>query len=215
MFPNPKGMASSPSTKVIMFQPPPLSGLGWEIDERHLFLLNDLLQLRQWNRTLEIGCLYGYSSSAFLNLPEGQIKEIHFCDPTISPELRKVIGERQVYIHPVNSLGVLTHNGPFDFVFVDGDHHANQVGKETELLLKLQPLVIVAHDTGLYAKCSDEWNTGPMILKSKVSLDPNYYTLEDNYDRPGEQTYRGLFFATTEHQLFQDAKRAFHKWTQH
>jgi hypothetical protein len=52
-------------------------------------------------------------------------------------------------------------------------------------------------------------SNGPIYLKLVFQSLPDYYCLEDNRRRPGEQTERGMFFATSDHELFASTKRIF------
>lgn len=193
---------------------------GWCIDRRHLFLLYNLLLARPFARVLEIGCYKGYSSTAFVQaINAGQPFAAEFCDIQIQPSLRKVLATCQhperIVIHQRSSHDLLAGpaNGPYDLVFVDGNHRLEAVGPEIVELLKRQTPCIVAHDTAAstagYTDCE-----GAHYLKKAVQYEPGYYCLEDCEPRPDEATHRGFFVGVRENlELFEVVRAVFRAGT--
>lgn len=173
---------------------PPAPSHEWEIDRRHLLWLSDVLLSRRYRRVLEIGSYRGYSARAFLHaLAAGVVDEVHLCDVAPTDELRALVAVSgvadRVTIHTCPSTELLARDGHWDLVFLDGDHSAANVQKESRLLIAAGAKAIFAHDTR-NPNCA-----GPAILR--VSLESAGYTCEeDACDRASERTERGMLFAS-------------------
>lgn len=193
---------------------------GWCIDQRHLFLLYNLLLAWPFERVLEIGSYKGYSSAAFIQaINAGQAFVADFCDIKIQPSLRKVLAtceyREQVRLHARSSHDLLADpsSGPYDLVFVDGNHRFEAVQPEIKQLLGRKTLCIVAHDTAAstagYAECE-----GAYYLKKAVQHEPGYYCLEDCEPRVNEATHRGFFVGVRKDlELFEIVRAVFRAGT--
>lgn len=178
----------------------------WHMDRRHVQWLHAVLMSGQFARCLEIGSYQGYSTTAFLEAAKaGMIERLEICDPWVQPHLETTVASyglgSRFHWHRCPSLEVLRDQPDYDLVCVDGDHSVETTAAELELILARGVPNVFAHDT------SGDFNLpGPQQIK--VGLErAGYLCLEDNVDRPGEGTARGLFFATRDRRAFEMAKR--------
>ncbi len=189
------------------------------LDRRHLFWLFDILAAGQFQHALEIGCLNGASSTAFVEaLNRDLLQRATFCDIDLRESLGSVLTQARqadrVQTYQGKSIDLLRDSTEtFDFVFVDGDHSLENVRQETELLIQRQTLCVMAHDTNVQSFGDPDYE-GPQYLKWGFQTTAPYYCLEDNAPRPGEDTGRGLFFATTSLALFEAARASLRTWGQ-
>ena len=189
------------------------------LDRRHLFWLFDVLAAGRFQHALEIGCLNGASSTAFVEaLNRYLLQRATFCDIDLRDALRSVLSQarnpERVQTYPGKSIDLLRESTEtFDFVFVDGDHRLENVRQETELLIQRQTPCVMAHDTNVQSFGYDDCDGTP-YLKWRFQTTAPYYCLEDNAARPGEDTGRGLFFATTSLALFESARASLGTWGQ-
>jgi hypothetical protein len=184
----------------------------WSVDRRHIHWMFDILVSGKIRTALEIGCLHGATSAAFVEaLNRGTLEHATFCDVVIEPALRKTLSrcadQGKIRIFEGRSVDLLDGGGSYDLVFIDGDHHLEAVEEELERVLRLQPLCIFAHDTSAlgvgYPECE-----GPAYLKHRLqSL--GWLCLEDSLSRRGENTRRGMFFATIDQDMYAVARESF------
>ncbi len=186
------------------------------IDQRHLFWMFDVLAAGDFSNALEIGCLNGTSSTAFVEALNRQLlKRATFCDIEHRPTFRTVLEHcrfpDRIRTVQSRSADLLREADDFDFVFVDGDHRLPTVQEEVDLLLKRRPVCVMAHDTNAQAAgCAD--CEGPPLLKWRFQTTAPYLCLEDSAPRSGEYTFRGMFLATTSHDVFEAARSSLQKW---
>lgn len=193
------------------------------MDERHVYIIHEILRAWPFQNAVELGSFWGASTTAFVEaINAGSAMAATICEVSPSSSLTSVLANckhpKQIRETRELSWDVLAAMEHFDFVLVDANHDLESVSRELSLLLVRRPLCIMAHDTNAtaagYPKCE-----GAEHLKKTITELPGYFgsplyqTLEDCAKREGEQTERGLFFATTEPQLFRAAKTAFEKWT--
>jgi predicted O-methyltransferase YrrM len=183
------------------------------MDKRHIFMLYDVLRAYPFEQALEIGCFNGASSTAFVEaINKGAPFRATFCDVSPTHSLSAVINNcrkpDQVRFTQQPSWMVLDTNEPFDFIFVDAAHDLDSVSLEIKHLVRRRPLCVMAHDTNAtaagYSKCE-----GAERLKRTFQDHPDYFYTEDNANREGERTERGLFLATTDRSLWLKALAAF------
>lgn len=170
----------------------PTGGVHWyNADARHVRWLREELQTGKYKRVLEIGCHFGYSTSAFLDaLKHTLVEEVHLCDINITSQLRdtlRVYGV-DVTLHECTSVELLSHDSNWDLVFLDGDHSVEAVSAEMELLRDVPAIFL--HDTQGHLNCP-----GPPLFKERLLVDSRYKCWEDAEVRPNERTERGMFFA--------------------
>lgn len=192
------------------------------MDERHVFILHDILRAFPFHHALELGSFWGASTTAFVEaINAGAPMEATICEVEPSESLRAVIGNcrhhDRLRLTRDPSWDVLASVEHFDFILVDANHDMESVSLELKPLLVRRPLCIMAHDTNAtaagYPKCE-----GAAHLKKTFAELPGYFgtspyqTIEDCESRGGERTERGLFFATTEPHLYRAAKSIFEKW---
>lgn len=190
------------------------------IDKRHAYLLHDILRSGMFCRALEIGCADGASSTAFIEaVNRTTLLRVTLCDVQLTNSLVSVAmnadDTERVIVANKPSTEVLAdpqqHGGPFDFVFVDGNHDFASVKAEYDLLRVAKPLAICAHDTSAtlagYPKAE-----GAEYLKRAIALEWGWLTLEDNIRRPDEATERGFFFATPNTEIYRRVKSMFYHW---
>ena len=190
---------------------------GASIDRRHLFWMHEILATGLFQNTLEIGSLHGASSTAFVEaVNAGRLALATFCDPEFLPSLKNVLARcrypDRISTFEGRSVDLLKQRSDFDFVFLDGDHRVPNVREELDLLLARQnPSTIMAHDTNAQSIGYDDCE-GPVHLKWRLQTTAPYLCLEDNAPRPGEDTQRGMFLATTSPEVFEAARNALRIW---
>lgn len=182
------------------------------VDKRHVYMLREVLAFGFFD-ALEIGSYRGASSTAFAEAVNAeQVDRVTFCDRRPLPELIRVASvcsNQKVGILMADSLFALTDTNA-DFIFVDGSHDLATVTQEVELLKHIRPTCIMAHDTNA-TDAGYVHAEGAKYLKEQFS-GGGYFTLEDAVQRDGEETHRGLFFSTTDKELYEHAKAVFAKW---
>jgi predicted O-methyltransferase YrrM len=114
----------------------------------------DVLCGGRFQHALEIGCLNGASSTAFVEAINGQrLRHATFCDIDLRATLQEVLKEcrfpDRIQTFEGRSVDLLRQRSDFDFVFVDGDHRLETVTEEVELLLLNPPTCVMAHDTSV------------------------------------------------------------------
>ncbi len=186
------------------------------VDRRHLFWMHDVLCAGGFTHALEIGCLNGASSTVFVDaINRNRLGRATFCDIDIRSNLLVTLDccadPERVQTYEGCSVDLLRERNDFDFVFVDGDHRLEVVRDEVELLLRFQPTCVMAHDTGAQAGGEDDCD-GPPFLKWRFQTTAPYLCLEDTAPRLAEETYRGMFLATTSPELFEAARKSLQKW---
>lgn len=190
------------------------------VDERHVYTIHDVLLAVPFQSALEIGCADGASSTAFVEaMNRRNTLRATFCDLVVTGNLQQVVNntadKSRAHIVAGSSTQVLWNpaefGGPFDFIFVDGSHDFDSVAAELDAIREFKPLAIMAHDTGgmHYGNPACE---GAAFLKRVIAMEWGWYTLEDDLRRDGEETHRGLFFATPSAGVFRRAKSVFRKW---
>ncbi|WP_157210732.1 class I SAM-dependent methyltransferase [Verrucomicrobium spinosum] len=179
-------------------------------DKRHIGWMRTFLLSKKWRTSLEIGCLGGASSVAFVDaVNEQTLLHAHFCDRRFTPEFREVINScRGAYtLHEEDSCASFSRFGrhELEFVYVDGDHSLETLQRECHQLARLKPAVVAAHDV-----VGDE---GPGYLMVQLQRD-GYYCLIDFKRRKGEGTHRGFLIACREFEDYQLALEAYkrHIW---
>ncbi len=181
----------------------------WSVDRRHIYWLYDLLASGRIRTALEIGCLHGATSAAFVEaLNRGKLEHGIFCDVEILPALRETLDrcadQERIRIFTGMSVDLLDAGGSFDMVFIDGDHRLEAVSAELKRLLRMRPRCIMAHDTNTTAAGHRDCE-GPTYLKHRLQA-LGWFCLEDSLPRRGERTHRGMFFATTDPDLYEIAR---------
>ncbi len=188
------------------------------MDERHVYIVHEILSSYPFKNVLELGSYWGASSTAFVEaINKGREMIATFCDTLPTPGLWDVVGNckhpEQVRVTKDLSWQVLESDEKYDFVLVDAGHDLKSVQAELQRLLIRKPLCVMAHDTNAteagYAKCE-----GAAMLKAVFESIGDYQCcIEDCEKREGERTERGLFFATMSYHLYEKAQKIFEKWT--
>lgn len=186
------------------------------MDERHVFILHEILRAWPFQNALELGSFWGASSTAFIEAINRGMKMIAtFCDINLTPGLIDVLDnclhENQYRVTCEKSSNVLESGETFDFVLVDAGHTIADVAPELERLVIRQPLCVMAHDTNA-TNAGYKHAEGAKLLADTFRKMPGYLTLEDCQKRENEQTDRGLFFATSEPSLYAIAKQIFSEY---
>lgn len=191
------------------------------VDERHVYLMYEILKSWAFDSALEIGSYNGASSTAFVEaIRQNKLWRALFCDRFITPSLMNVLENGAAHPDSVyspvttqqqDSVFVLSAPEPFDFIFVDGNHDMASVAPEVEQLVRRRPLCVMAHDTNAmdagYPKAE-----GAKYLKETFQKLSGYQCIEDAEKRDGEEAHRGMFLATSDPRLFRIASTLFDKW---
>lgn len=184
------------------------------MDPRHVFIIHDILRSWPFKSALELGSFDGASSTAFIEaINEGSEMVATFCDVQLRPSLSDVIGNCTGHARMTKqpSVSVLDSLEEFDFILVDANHDLASVTQEVARLLVRKPLCVMAHDTNA-TEAGYQLAEGAKMLADTFRALPEYHCAEDAKDREGEQTNRGLFFATTDQELFKIAIKIFANW---
>lgn len=187
------------------------------MDERHVYTVFDVLMCWPFENVLELGSFDGASATAFIEaINLGGLFQFTACEIMPTKSLRAVIdGVHSAARHRVRtvvdpSTVVLDRVEDFDFILVDANHDLESVSKELEHIVRRQPLCVMAHDTNAtrmgYPKAE-----GAQHLADTLRKHPAYQgrCIEDSVRRQGEETHRGLFFATTDAELYKKARAIF------
>jgi hypothetical protein len=181
------------------------------MDKRHIACLYEILRLTKPKNCLEIGVWQGAATAAFMQaLDRKEIANYAACDVGIQDRFREVVGSRDVTIRNTTSEQVLTSNLGliFDLIFCDGDHGLETCQMETKEVLRLQPRIVLSHDTNAY-DCGWHCCPGPKFMKETLQAN-GWLVIEDHKDRrPTEQTRRGFMAATKDQTTFQLLQNAF------
>ena len=184
------------------------------MDKRHVFIVHQILKSWPFKHALELGSYNGASATAFVEaINSGSPMEATFCDVSVTASLENVIrncaGRDVLTCNP--SWQVLASPEPFDFILVDANHDLASVSRELEYLLPRRPLCVMAHDTNATA-AGYPAAEGAKLLADSFRRYNGYHCIEDCKMREGEETQRGLFFATTDPALFDVGHAAFEKY---
>jgi hypothetical protein len=184
------------------------------MDRRHIYILREVLDVG-FELPLEIGCANGASTTAFMEAHKDcPFKGLTLCDPIITEPVLKMAQEgSRIRIEQTTSLDALDSFVPFDFICCDGRHDLDYMREEVRRLERRRPRCLMAHDTSATI-AGYPHAEGAEFLRRTFATKEGYYALEDNYRRPGEQTERGLFLATTCPNTFQMAKGIFRRWAE-
>lgn len=184
------------------------------MDKRHIHMMHAVLMSHPFTRALELGSWKGASTSAFFEaIRRGHKMWFDFCDTMLQPELLacwQQLHPRQAapfwdYSWSVLSLAKADR---YDFIFVDANHDLASVQKELAELVRLRPLCLMAHDTNATAAGFPHAEGAALLKRTFIDL-PGYLCVEDAAKRPGEQTERGLFLATTDPAIHEAATSIF------
>lgn len=195
-----------------------LSDPRMAMDRRHIYMLHAVLLAYPFRNVLELGSYRGASSTAFIEAinvrPEMQVT---FCDVNPTDSLWEVTGNclrpDQVRVTKDPSWNVLESAEDYDFVLVDANHDLASVTAELHRLVVRRPLCVMAHDTNATAAGYPHAEGAQLLKRTFRTLD-GYWSIEDAIDRPGEETSRGLFLATTSDEIMRKASGIFERWSQ-
>jgi predicted O-methyltransferase YrrM len=186
------------------------------MDRRHIYMMHDILMAHPFRNCLEIGSYRGASATAFVEAMNKVARMFTtFCDVNITDGLCEVLwnckDKHRARTTSNPSWSVLDSAEDFDFILVDGCHDLASVTKELERLVIRRPLCVMAHDTNATA-AGYPLAEGAEYLKRVFKSMYGYGCLEDKANREGEETHRGLFFATTSEELYRKAQHIFARW---
>lgn len=187
----------------------------WGMDIRHVLILHNILLLQNFQCVLEIGTHHGLSTTAFVEAQMhcGNKLDIHLCDIQFEESARDLcMGIEKISFHEMKSSDYLQMAPKFDFALLDGSHIAEDVEDEFEYLCLNGIETLMLHDVNTQALPENKetpWYDGPMLLKHKLSASPDWFCVEDSLKRIGENTERGLFLATTQQDIYDEALKIF------
>ena len=179
------------------------------IGPRYRQLLFDILMANPFKNVLEIGCLRGYSSCAFIEaINRGRDFDYTICDPaprgTFADVLNKCTAMDRV--HLVQKLSVDCIQPGYDFIFVAGDHSLQYVPKEIARLLEVNFESVLAHDT--YIEIPRYF--GAHQYRHIFEKHPDYFYIDDgSWDPSSEQQRCGVSFFTRRSDVFERVKELF------
>ena len=173
----------------------------WAMDVRHIRMVTECLIGFQTKRAVEIGCLNGRSSVAFVEAVEqgSWLKWVGFCDTKPTDGIRRVAGELANKGIAVETLWNDSKLIPWvaDTWLIDGDHAPEAVWADFHKALKGSAKVLIIHDTYHHLF------PGPGEVAKLLRNDAGFTVWEDFKKREGEETDRGLTIAAMNfpHQL--------------
>jgi len=168
-------------------------------------LLYEILMEGRFKNVLEIGCLRGYSSVAFLQaLDDGAEFHLSLVDPhphlSLMPLVDKCKRQDRIRLHRARSIDVISEE--FDFLFIDGDHTVAGVGAELLRILECQIESMVAHDIWIEHPKHPEYR-GAHLYRHVFCNHRDYLYIDDREMRSTDP-YKGcgLAFFTREVELY-------------
>ena len=167
-------------------------GSEWSMDGRHAEWVKAALVALKPATAVEVGCHLGVSTLAIL---EAGVTDVHLIDVRITDSVRAMATDYGATLHEETSEMALPKVPASTnmAVLLDGDHSLPVVQKEAELLDRMAPRVVIAHDVtaqhiGLGCEgCAWFWHA---LQCSR------WYCYVDCMPRQGERTARGLLIAT-------------------
>jgi hypothetical protein len=137
-------------------------------------LLYKIVMLGVHKNILEIGCMNGYSTSAFTTALDNEADfKLTLCDIRFSSGVKNLASKHPDKITLKEQKSINTIDDSYDLIFVDGDHNVKVVAEEIKLLLKNETKTIIAHDTHIINGGNAWW--GPPLLKSIFDIHPQYH----------------------------------------
>lgn len=161
------------------------------MDVRHIKMIREVLKWTDVKRAVEIGCLNGRSTTAFVEAAEqgASLEWVGLCDMLISEPLLKVVSQFPKWV----SHSLL--EGPSDRIewaadmwVIDGDHSEAVALADYQRARRSEAKVIVLHDTTHWAV------TGPAAA-ARLACRDYPIIFEDCKKREGESTHRGILIA--------------------
>ena len=172
-------------------------GDSMSMDRVHCELVLATLRRMKPRVVVEIGSHAGVSTMAIATAyDEGCVGTVHLIDVAIQQTVRDIAADRAGFVlHEMTSVEALpTIDGFGDVVvLVDGDHSYGVVSEELPLVLKLNPVCIIAHDVTAdaagYGRCD-----GARWLWEQLQA-ARWHCTVDCRRRDGAATHRGLLVA--------------------
>lgn len=166
----------------------------WAMDARHIDMVAAAVMLSGIESAVEIGCLNGRSTTAFVEAVEAgaPLKWLGLCDPEPTDSLRRVMAEmpREKTIVELLAKKSGAIHWMADLWLIDGNHEYDFVSHDFNLACASGASVIILHDTNHHAF------DGPRRVLEEVHLRfPNVF--HDKAHRAGEETERGIAFLFT------------------
>lgn len=189
--------------------PDALEHSEWAMDFRHVLVIYNVICACKFNRIIEVGSHFGFSTTAFVEaLKKGALFDFHVCDIKIEKSVRDLSMMCRMQIHECKSTTAIRSYGPFDLAVLDGSHISEDVEDEFELLSMHSTGTYILHDSNtqlLPESSQTPWYDGPLFLKNKLMASPDWMCVEDCKYRIGERTDRGLFIATRRKDVYESA----------
>lgn len=164
-------------------------------------LLFSILTNCNFKNVLEIGCLRGYSSCAFIEaLNQGCDFKYTICDPKPLMDMKLLdLCQKRSNITFLKKPSLEVISSEYDFIFVDGDHSIQYVPRELMLLIDIGAETILAHDT--YIK--NPKYQGPPLYRYCFSRHKDFYYVDDSTFKPEEERELcGISFFTKKSDIF-------------
>ena len=164
-------------------------GMDW----RHVEMIHSALMNELPESVVEIGCFWGFSTSAIIEALEqtDKIKRVDLVDCFLTEQLHKSVLEMRmagrILAHQMNSLD---YTGKAECWIIDGTHGPG-AHKDYDLAMK-SGRIIVIHDSNPKSGWPQA-NSGAWEIAERLKQDATYW-FEDLEKRPGELTERGILF---------------------
>lgn len=166
------------------------------MDAMHVNMIYEFLARNEFKDVVEVGCKYGYSTSAFIQaLREGKGFRFTCIDICITDDLRQTCAGHDVRLLQMDSRDGLQICRNTDCLCIDGYHFWENVGCELAIAMRYGVKTIIAHDV---SDCSED---GPKRMLEQLRRFGDWDIFVEDKMRPGLITHRGIMFATCDRKV--------------
>lgn len=163
----------------------------WAMDVRHIDMIAAVVRLNGLQSAVEIGCLNGRSTTAFVEAVEAgaELRWLGLCDVEPTAALHRVIAEKpsRLWIDLVACARSKMPPWSAALWLIDGNHEYAFVRDDVAHARSHCAQILVLHDTDHHAV------DGPRRVLAEIR-DQFPVVFHDNAQRPGEETERGIAF---------------------
>ncbi len=167
----------------------------WAMDARHVDMLAAVVRLSGVKSVVEIGCLNGRSTTAFVEAAEAgaALEWLGLCDREFTRNLFDVAAQMPKSVVVETHAGMSQHiHWHADLWMIDGDHLYEGVRDDVALARRQGAKILVLHDT------SHRQFDGPRRVLEEIRGE-FAAVFHDDVTRPGEETERGMAFCFSDY----------------
>lgn len=163
------------------------------MDWRHVLMVNAVLESERPKTVVEIGCFKGFSTAAIIEAHEKHtFEQVDLVDINPTPSLREMAqlpGFRLIADSSAN------YKGTPECWIIDGDHYDGAL-VDYRNAHAAKARIIMIHDSNAMRHPKLQMNGGAAMIGVLCQRDSKV-VFEDNLDRDGELTHRGLLIGFT------------------